>query len=195
MTQPPDRNKKALYTSKSVLARFREYAGPRTPQALALLFDQEPLIGFRQAPPLFLSDGRNTVSVTFIAMPAGGNKPDITIKSAELVSLEKDPENTNTWIAKVKPGRGAYEATLVVPQDRVTMEFPLTIAPRANIDLEKKGSATEADFTAFLKEQGTQKNPRFDLNGDGRHDYVDDYIYTANFLAAQKAPSTSAAKK
>lgn len=64
-------------------------------------------------------------------------------------------------------------------------EIPLTVAPAipAESKIGKKGKLTEADFILFLKERGTEKAPRFDLNGDGKRDYLDDYIFTANFIA------------
>jgi hypothetical protein len=38
-----------------------------------------------------------------------------------------------------------------------------------------------ADFAQFLKD-GSEPKPKRDLNGDGRHDYQDDFIYTVNYL-------------
>jgi len=61
-------------------------------------------------------------------------------------------------------------------------EIPLTVSPQADVDLDKSGSVTEADFQLFLKTRGTDDAPKFDLNGDGKRDYQDDYIFTANYL-------------
>jgi hypothetical protein len=41
---------------------------------------------------------------------------------------------------------------------------------------------TEEDFNRYLKERETAKSPQFDLNIDGKRDYLDDYIFTANYL-------------
>lgn len=182
--QPYDRNKKR-YTQKSVLERFREHQGERSAKALISLFDQEPMIGFRQDPRVALSDGKAKVTVIFIAAPSGNNAPEVKVQGAALISLKKDPDNTNTWVAEVRPYKGAYSATLVVPQDRVIMEFPLTVAPKYNVDLDKSGKVTEADFKLFLNGRGTAKRSKFDLNNDGRRDYLDDYFFTANYLFAR----------
>jgi hypothetical protein len=56
------------------------------------------------------------------------------------------------------------------------------VAPPAGIDLDGSGKVNEADFTLFLKERGAENAPRFDLNGDGARNYLDDYIFTANFI-------------
>jgi hypothetical protein len=49
----------------------------------------------------------------------------------------------------------------------------------------KKLSFSEAETSAFLKDQGAEK-PMFDLNRDGKHDYIDDYIYTGHYLLNNK---------
>ena len=50
------------------------------------------------------------------------------------------------------------------------------------MELVRPRPVTEADFQLFLKERGTPSASRFDLNRDGRRDYLDDYIFTANYL-------------
>jgi hypothetical protein len=64
------------------------------------------------------------------------------------------------------------------------IEFPLTVVP-TGAAVSKK----EADFAAFLKGSPAQAQKR-DLNGDGRYDYMDDFIYAAHY----KLNSSAAAK-
>jgi hypothetical protein len=73
----------------------------------------------------------------------------------------------------------------------------LTVVPPlpANLKIGNGGKLTEADFNQFLKERGTDKAPRFDLNGDGKRDYVDDYIFTANYLVKLETAETTADAK
>jgi hypothetical protein len=179
--QPTGQNK-LIYSQKSVLERFRIYKGERSPKTLIELFNQEPLIGFRQDPPIVLSDGKATVKISFIAMPAGKKNPDVKVTGVTLLSLTKDPENTNTWIAELRPDKKAVSATLVVSQEKVNMEFPIAVSPEANVDLDKSGTVTDADFMVFLRDRGPAQKPQYDLNGDGKRDYVDDYIFTANYI-------------
>jgi hypothetical protein len=180
--QPAGQNKKNIYTQKSVLERFREYKGEPSVKSLTELFNQEPLIGFRQDPGIVHSDGKAAVKISLIAMTAGKKTPDIQITGATLLSLNKDPDNTNTWIAELRPDKKAIAATLVVSQEKVKMEFPIVVAPVADVDLDKSGTVTEADFKMFLHDRGSAKKPQFDLNNDGKRDFVDDYIFTANYI-------------
>jgi hypothetical protein len=73
----------------------------------------------------------------------------------------------------------------------VTREFPLTVAPKVQVDLIKPGTVSEADFALFLKERGTAAAPKSDRNADGRRDYLDEYIFTANYLAQQAKMSVA----
>jgi hypothetical protein len=66
------------------------------------------------------------------------------------------------------------------------IDFPLTVVPPAGAVTGNK-----ADFAAFLKDSGVQA-PKFDLNGDGRHDYLDDYVYTAHYLIRSSAAAKNA---
>ncbi len=170
-----------IYTQKSVLDLFREYRGERTSGALLSLFEKESMIGFRQEPSVALADGKSTVKVIFISPPGNRTASDIAVMGARLISLTRDPDNTNTWIAELLPARGEYRISLVVPMEKIVMIYPVTVAPRVNLAAAAPGPAAPADFDRFLTDQGT-KNA--DLNGDGRHDYIDDYIFAVNYLAS-----------
>ncbi len=184
-TQPTGQNKK-IYSQKSILERFREYKGERSVKALTELFSQEPAFGFRQDPAIVLSDGKATVKISFIAMSVGKKTPDVKLRGASLLSLKKDPDNTNTWIAELRPEKKAVSAMLVVSREKVNMEFPIFVAPEANVDLDKSGEETEDDFKVFLRDRGAAQKPLFDLNNDGKRDFVDDYIFTANYLVRKQ---------
>ncbi len=74
---------------------------------------------------------------------------------------------------------------MVLSDDHVT-EYPLTIAPAI-----PNAASTEAEFAAFLKD--ADKTPaQHDVNGDGKYDGVDDYIYTANYLVRQQKTKPAA---
>jgi len=173
---------KAVYTQKSVLERFRDLKGERSQKVFTALFNHEPLIGFQQEPPIILSDGKSTVKVVFIALAYGKDFPDVSLKGARLISLVKDPEKTNIWIAEIKPDKGVNSAALTVLQDKVTMIFPLTVASKPKIRLGRSAEVTDADFDKFLKERGSPSKSKYDLNSDGKRDYVGDYIFTANYI-------------
>jgi hypothetical protein len=176
----------AVYTRKTVLALFRDCREEKTPKTLTGLFDQEPLIGFRQDPLVALSDGKSPVTVRFISTPTRTGTDDLVLTRAKLLSAKKDTDATNTWIVTLLPEVGADAASLSVPQDDLLMVFPLVVAPKVKLPSKKPGMVTEADFVLFLKNRGTIKSPRHDLNHDGARDFKDEYIFTANYLAEKK---------
>jgi hypothetical protein len=191
--QSATQEKSAVF-NKSVLERFREYQGEQSPKNLIALF-KSVMAGNTQEPPLALSDG-NTIVKVFVDLPATGKvAPNFALKEAKLVSLKRTSDSA--WVVEVLPNRGTFEAAVIVLQDDKTVNLPLTVAPPLSTDskIGKGGVLTEADFISFLKDRGTKKAPRFDLNGDGKRDYIDDYIFTANFLAKTDAGKPAADKK
>ncbi|GFE58951.1 cohesin domain-containing protein [Geobacter sp. AOG1] len=172
---------RTMTAAKSVLAKFRDYKGERTPKALMDLFKPEEGATYRQQPSVVLSDGVTAVKVR-VAVPATAkNAPNFALKDAKLVSLRRDGDAA--WAVEAKPVMGTSTATITMLLDGAITEIPVVVAPPADITVVKPGVApTEAEFNQFLKEKGTDKAPRFDLNKDGKRDYLDDYIFTANYL-------------
>jgi len=169
---------KAIYTQKSVLDRFKEYKGERTIAALVSLFENESMIGCRQEPPVSISDGKSIVRVIFVSTPGANLNSNIAVMGARLISLKRDADYTNTWIAELLPEKDTYQASLAVTHGGMKTIFPLTVSPKVDVNHVRSGSWTDADFVYYLKGQHT------DLNKDGKRDYIDDYIFTANYLDA-----------
>jgi hypothetical protein len=191
--QPATQEKSALL-NKSVLERFREYQGEQSPKNLIALF-KSAIAGNRQEPTFALSDGKTIVKV-FVDLPETGKAaPNFALIDAKLVSLKKSSDSA--WVVEVLPNKGTFDAAVIVLEDGKTVKLPLTVAPPLSADAKigKGGVLSEADFISFMKERGTGKAPRFDLNGDGKRDYIDDYIFTANFLAKADAGKPAAEKK
>lgn len=188
-TPEPERKKTMMY--KSVLERFREFKGEKTPQALIALFASGGSEG-RQNPPLVLSDGKTTVKVV-LELHSNGEDNNFLLDGASLVSLSN--KEGNYWIAELLPDKNVLEATISVPRNNQWRVAPLTIAPPRDVTVYGfSGKSAETDFELYLKERGTAKTPRFDLNGDGRRDYIDDYIFTANYLARQQVAGKNTMK-
>jgi hypothetical protein len=185
----PEPEKKRTMLYKSVLERFKEFNGVKTPEALMALFRAQEGQA-KQDPPIVLSDGKTVVKV-LLDLDPGGENNNFLLDGVNLVSLSN--KEKNLWIAELLPDKRIYEATVSIPWKNQWHVIPLTVAPPMDVNIDRSlGKLTESHFRLFLKERGTAKAPRFDLNGDGVRDYVDDYIFTANYLAqgaGQRAPA------
>jgi hypothetical protein len=178
---PPEKvSEKKSTPAISVLERFRLYEGDKSPKALMALFKN--VEGILQEPLVALSDGNSKIKVFIEHHYSGKQVPYFSLKGAKLASYRMEGESE--WVIELVPDKGVYKATITIMQDGGIKEIPLTVAPHlsAKSKIDGKRKLTEADFILFLKERGTEKSPRFDLNGDGKRDYIDDYIFTANFI-------------
>jgi len=165
--------------------RFRDFQGEKTPQALIALAKTDKGQAFSQAPPISLSDGETKVKVTLKVDGLDKSAPNIALEGASLVNMEKQGENS--WLIVALPNKGVYQANLTVMDGQAITTYPLTVAPPVAVRITKSDAAlSEKDFALFLKERGTEKNPRFDLDGDGNRTYIDEYIYTLNYIVGLK---------
>jgi hypothetical protein len=142
------------------------------------LFQGENMIGWRQDPAVVLSDGKATARITFLSPPGTRSASDIAVMGAELLSLKPDPENSNTWIAELRPEKGALRASLAAGIGDLLIVYPVTVAPPLEAGRGKPAIATEGDLRRHLS------RPPVDLNNDGRRDRIDDFIAAANCFAA-----------
>lgn len=164
---------------ESVLERFRLFQGEKSVKTLCALFDRDPAAPFTQVPAIALADGVSTVKLVLSHL-YGDEPPTFSLSSAQYVGLARIGERE--WELEVRPEKGALKGSVKLFWKGGMQELPLTVTPKADISPGKKGAVDEADFQLFLKERGTAAAPRFDLNGDGKRDYLDDYIFTANYL-------------
>jgi hypothetical protein len=176
------------------LEKFRLFQGEKSPNNFLALFDMGQGIRFSQAPPVCITDGKSSVKVT-ISKVAGDRAPNFAFNHAKYLSLRQTGEGE--WQVEVMPEKGTVRASISMVTETAQQEIPLTVSPQADVDLDKSGAVTEADFQLFLKTRGTDGAPLFDLNGDGKRDYQDDYIFTANYLvkAVQVKKDIPAPKK
>ena len=169
---------------QSVLEKFRLFTGDKTPKNLVALFDRAQGAPFSQFPPVCIADGKASVQV-IIPKVTGDKDPNFTFNHASYLSLKQAGDGE--WQVVVRPDKGALRASISMLTDGGQQEIPLTVSPSVDIDLNKSGTVSEADFLLFLKTRGTDAAPKFDLNKDGKRDYQDDYIFTANYLAMKAA--------
>lgn len=159
------------------------YRGERSPAILTALVGREVSPTIRQEPAAALSDGHTKVRVTARLAPGDGGTPNFASTGASLIAIARDPALPQGWVITLLPRQNGTKATLTILNGSQLIDYPLTLAPPV-----AEVSGSEADFALFLKDSGVFP-PKRDLNGDGRHDSLDDFIYTVNHLARRTAGS------
>jgi hypothetical protein len=168
----------------SVLSLFRGFKGTRSKDKLVSLFSEARNSGVRQEPDIVISDGKNRVKVALTLMPTG-RAPSYIISGGELVSFSSEK---NTHIFEILPKQNALEVSVTVVVENDLIVIPLVVAPPLDIRFLPKGRSDEKSYGLFLQELNVKKG---DVNGDGIRDYVDEYIYTANYLACNSPANAS----
>ena len=167
-------------THSGVLERFRGYQGEKTPAALVALFTKVISPSIHQEPGIAISDGKALLRLSVDLSSHKNASPNFAFTNTKLVSLKKGAD-PGQWVLETLPQLNSLKAGVTVLNGASIVDYPLTIVPPS-----AQVSGKQADFEAFLKDSGAKK-PKHDLNGDGRHDYLDDYIYTAHYLITLEA--------
>jgi hypothetical protein len=143
---------------------------------LTELFSAPVAAIIRQQPEVVLSDGATAVRISVRVDFPDAKAPNIALNGAKLLSFERTADDE--WQIEALPEMGALKASLVMVTDAASLEIPITVAPPlpAETDLSENG------FIVFLGGSNSSLKPLQDLNNDGRRDYMDDYIFTANYL-------------
>jgi hypothetical protein len=188
---PAVATEKKFIVYNSVLERFRDYKGEKSVKSLVDLFTMETMPGINQEPAIALSDGKSIVKVAVRVSASGNVAPNFSLKGAKLISIMMDGD---TWVIEALPDRNVYLATLTILNNGSMVEVPLTVSPLINSKIFTTGTLNVAEFNLFLNERGTEKAPRFDLNGDGVRNYIDDYIITANFIVRHDSSNKPATR-
>ena len=163
----------------SVLDRFKSYKGDRNPHILAELFSKAVDSAITQEPLITAADGTSTVKLKVLLDQKDDTAPNFAASAAKIVSLKSD-ETSGRWIIELLPAKGTMTASLSILAGSRLMEIPLVaVPPVKSIDFSAK------EIAAFIKDYGADK-PLYDFNKDGRHDYIDDYIYAGNLLLSGK---------
>ncbi len=168
----------------SVSEKIRTSSEKLTVEKLLALFELSTELPYSQAPGVVLSDGKTSVSLTVRLGEDGRETPSFALKHAKLLSLQQG--EGGEWLIEALPVLNTNEAALTVSLEASSIRIPLTVAqPLNSKSLGDLKEFSEKTFSLFLKERGTKDAPRYDLNGDGKRDYLDDYIFAANFLAGR----------
>ena len=159
---------------------LKESKGERVAVPMMALFAKAAYPDFKQEPPIVISDGINPVKITLRLKPSGNESPKFILQGANVKQLRGEGEEYD-WIVEAVPKKGVSEARLIAIDGQRTLEFPLVVAPPVKTALSGGAKTGEADFGKYL-----EKGAKYDLNKDEKIDYLDDYIFTANYIVTMK---------
>jgi len=176
----------------SVAERFRTYKGPRTLKGFSVLFDDKKnrAAGVVQIPKIAVSDGKKIVTVK-ITLPAGSAVPSFSLKGANLKGLKNSSDKSLELEVVPQKGKSDVRLSLVMTKDMA--EIPLLVVPQVPMDII--GLSDQAVENLLSKADSKNKVPVYDLNSDGKQDYLDDYILVAHWLLKQKTDKNMPAIK
>ena len=166
---------------KSIPELFRDDTGPRTVAAMTSLFLKTTSSILRQEPSIVLSDGVSKIKLYVNLPQVDAKTPNFALNGANLVSLQK---NGDVYLLDVIPHKNSNEAKVTILNNGSITDVPLIVAQPINVALIPGGKLSESALGLFLK---GEPGKRCDLNGDGKIDYLDDYIIVANYLVEKNA--------
>lgn len=190
--------KEALDSLKAVempLQRFRAFKGARTVKVLAPLFDAGAAAkkDVVQVPDIAVSDGKNMVTVK-IELAASGMVPNFSLRGANLKSIR--PISDRIWELDALPQKGKSDVHLSVLLGSERVDIPLVVIPPLDPELVKQTQdLSEAGVNALLaKAEPKPGKLQYDMNSDGRQDYIDDYVLVAHYLLKKQKTDKPAQK-
>lgn len=176
---------------KGILDRFKVYSGNKNLAAMAAFFNKKITRSIQQDPDPALSNGTSKVVLTIHVPPGTTAPPGFAVEGGTLVTFTRDKLAKGRWNVEILPDAGAVRTTVTVSTETEEFEYPLTIAPLIKTAL----SLDEAGWGRFLNEAGTTESPLHDFNGDGVRDYIDEYIFVANYLTGKSKPAQTTPTK
>lgn len=184
-----------LKSSQSVLDRFRAYNEVRTVKRLVKLFDESSLheAGIVQTPAIVVTDGKSHATIS-IDLASVADTPSFSLKGANLKSIRR--LSNNKWELDTLPQKGKADVRLSIILKGTSAEIPLVVVP----PLIQAGASlvvlSESALDGLLAKSQKNNKPVYDLNSDGKQDYLDDYILLAHWLLKhQKGTSETGQKK
>lgn len=160
--------------------RFYRFTGERTVTNLAALFDSAPSrqAGLHQEPSIAVSDGSSPVS---IKLEPGLGTVTFSFSGAHSDSLTHHPDGT--WDLTITPLQGKYLVYLSVLSGGEVVDIPLSVIPPAEEKIAREtGNFSEPKVAELLSAASKQDRLVYDLNHDGKQNYLDDYILIGQYL-------------
>jgi hypothetical protein len=176
-----------LVAYKGILDQFKLYSGSKKFSTMVKFFDKKTAQTINQDPPIVLSNGQSSATLTVDIQSKTNSSLNFAVNGGKLISFKRDAQMADRWIIEVLPEIAATGTTITIIAGEDDFEFPLTVTPL----IKTKLTLDEPGWNTFLKEVGTVKAPLHDFNNDGVRDYVDEFIFIANYLAKKTAAPKS----
>lgn len=165
----------------SIPERFHSYSGVRNLSAMGELFVNPHPSGIIQLPKIAVSDGASNVVIELKLTGEAAFAPNFAAKGAKLVSISHPV--ADKWVATVLPDKGSWNSSLIIMNSAVVLEVPLVVTPALP-------SGIAPDVNILFAHTDNKENLGTitrDLNEDGKLDYLDDYVFTANYLVGKQS--------
>lgn len=171
--------------TEGVLHHFRNFSGERSVKNLVDLFKINQA-GIVQNPAIAVSDGITPFVVRLDSALLGAT-PTFSFRGAHLETLRQLSDGS--WELQAIPQKDKYLVYLSLNSGTEMFDIPLTVIP-PNIKTEGAVSFSESHVAALLAAtEGKEGKLVFDMNHDGKQDYLDDYILIGHYLLNLAIPS------
>ncbi|HEY3306869.1 MAG TPA: hypothetical protein VGJ93_00295 [Desulfuromonadaceae bacterium] len=162
--------------------RFRSFNGIRNLKSLIALFDPAARqAGITQTPEIAISDGKSLLKLR-IELATAAVVPNFSLKNANLKSIH--PLADKIWELEALPQKGKSDVRLSVFIKNEKVDIPILVIPPLDAAVIKETKElSEGGVSAMLAKMALKSDkPAYDLNNDGRQDYLDDLVLVGHYI-------------
>ena len=168
----------------NVLELFRTYKGEPNLKSLKKLFVDRGGEWIVQVPLVAPADGNTMITLQLVTDRFSERAPSFSLNGLEMKRV-KASENGG-WAIEVVPAKDALNSSISIVFDGKVVDVQVISVPALPKSWDKV-KLTEAEVNRFLADRTPGKSLKGDLNGDGIHDYKDDYILVGNYLLKESS--------
>ncbi len=158
----------------NTLERFKAYNEALTLEGLKQLFANRGGDWIAQIPPIAPADGKSLITLQLSTELFYEKAPNFSLRGVE---MKRVTSSENGWAIEIIPAKDSMNSSISIVVDRSVVEVPLLTVPALPKSWDTV-KLTRSEVNLFLADRSVKR----DLNGDGRHDYKDDYIMVGNYL-------------
>jgi hypothetical protein len=168
----------------NVLELFRTYKGEPNLKSLKKLFVDRGGEWIVQVPMVAPADGNTMITLQLATDRFSERAPNFSLNGLEMKRV-KASENGG-WAIEVVPAKDTLSSSISIVFDGKVVDVQVISVPALPKSWDKV-KLTEAEVNRFLADRTQGKSLKGDLNGDGIHDYKDDYILVGNYLLKESS--------